>query len=202
MTELQWVLIGEVVLVQVQVRPMKLGDKPRIYTPEGCLTEVERITLTPEGILADIDGQTVYDVHGTHHPQSRSRGNNGISFGFTSHYDQMQARFGPHLSVGIAGENMIVQTDKMWTLDDFVHGVALESPTGERIVMNGVTVIDPCEPFTAFCMGKHDVTEERQVIKENLQFLLHGMRGFCAELTDSGPHNIGKGYTLWAAQTS
>jgi hypothetical protein len=52
-----------------------------------------------------VDGTPIIDVHNQHHPGSRNReAVNGISFNFTSHYQQMQAKFGKYLTEGITGK--------------------------------------------------------------------------------------------------
>lgn len=199
MDNLQWQLVGDVVLVQVQLRRIKVGDQPRIYTPDGCLQPVETITVGRYGITALLDGKTVLDAHHKDHPQSGYQGSNAISFGFTSHYAKMQERFGSHLTIGISGENIIVETDSVWTEDDFLHGVALQSPDENRLELKNVFAAAPCRPFTAFCMGQHDVNDERQAVKANLRFLSGGTRGFYAELADDSPFSVRRGYTLWRA---
>jgi hypothetical protein len=69
----------------------------RIYRPDSLLT-VDKLLLTSEGIMGiPLSGEEIIDVHHVKHPQSRFRGDNKISFGFTQHYQRMCERFGDHI---------------------------------------------------------------------------------------------------------
>lgn len=197
-----WELVGEIILIQVQIQRMKWGENPREYLPHKALRGVETITLTPDGIYTMMDDQKVLDVHHVYHKQSRYRQSNGISFGFTSHYEKMRAKFGEHMTLGIAGENMIVKTDRIWTEDDFFHGAMLESPDGVRTTLDGVFAIPPCQPFADFCLNRRDMENRQEAVKNTLQFLFEGIRGFCCELTDHESHDVSLGYTLWVAKAA
>ncbi|PJF40257.1 MAG: hypothetical protein CUN55_12955 [Phototrophicales bacterium] len=196
---MNWELIGEIVLIQIQLRPIKLGEIKRVYAPKGCLQTVDSITLQPEGITTYLNDQVVYDVHHRHHPQSRYRQSNAVSFGFTSHYEKMKARFGENITLGVAAENIIVQSNTIWAESDFANGVAIQNNDGERVLLDGIFAIPPCKPFTAFCMGEKEVDDQRQTVKENLQFLFDGTRGFCAELAQPITFQVQIGDTLWRA---
>ncbi len=104
--------LGPIVRLQIQRASLKLGEKPnRTYDP-AALLEVDALTLTPAGAVALLpDGSALLDVHHTAHPRSRnSDGVNDLSVGFTGHYARMRANYGPHLSDGCAGENILVDT--------------------------------------------------------------------------------------------
>ncbi|HWP36833.1 MAG TPA: hypothetical protein VNL18_04685, partial [Gemmatimonadales bacterium] len=97
-------IIGPITRLQIQRSPLKVGEKPnRRYTTEP-LASVDTVLITPLGITAHVDGRSTFDVHHRAHPAKKNDGGrNGISVGFTSHYDEMRRRFGPHLWDGCAG---------------------------------------------------------------------------------------------------
>src|SRR4051794_39648303 len=119
--------IGPIVKLSVQVRSLKVpGPRFRAYDPAG-LVEVPRLTLTDAGVVGeDAAGTTLADVHHRDHPAGKYRGENPISIGFTSHYEVMRERFGAHVVDGIAGENILIGTDRVWTEDELAAGVAIE----------------------------------------------------------------------------
>src|SRR5207253_1296007 len=84
------------------------------YNVPAPLLSVPALDLGESGVSAwNAQGERILDVHHKDHPASRNvRGSNGISIGFTAHYDALRARFGTHLEDGLAGENILVQTDR------------------------------------------------------------------------------------------
>jgi MOSC domain-containing protein len=170
--------IGTVARLQIQRSSLKTGEKPdRVYDPAPLLA-VPRLAVTADGVLgASADGGWLVDVHHRSHPHTKNEdGLHGVSVGFTTHYAAMRERFGPHLVVGCAGENIIVAADQSFTYDDLAGGVAIARPDGtERVRLRVLQVAHPCRPFTGWALGGR---VESQVLKENLQFLDNGMRGF------------------------
>src|SRR5438876_11913135 len=106
--------IGIIVRLQVQQSGLKVGAAPRRWYDPTPLLAVPALHLGASGVSAwDAQGERICDVHHKDHPASRNvRGRNGISIGITAHYDAMRARFGAHLGDGLAGENILVQTDR------------------------------------------------------------------------------------------
>ncbi len=196
-----WREVGPIVLLQVQIGPLKTGQKPhRVYSPQGMLHQVDTVEVTSQGMSARLDGEKVYDVHHIQHPHSRNRQNtNAVSFGFTSYYRQMQQRFGEHMALGIAGENMIVETDQLLTEDDLKHGVAIRAVVGNLLVIKPLLAMAPCEPFSRFCLQIDKA--EPTVMKNTLQFLQAGTRGFCGEPTEDGPYSIRQGDMFLLAES-
>ncbi|HXV91151.1 MAG TPA: MOSC domain-containing protein [Gemmatimonadales bacterium] len=170
--------IGPIVQLQVQRSALKTGAKPdRTYSPAPLLP-VERLWVTPAGVLGGAaDGSWLVDVHHRDHPASRNGdGGNGVSVGFTAHYDRMRERFGERITPGCAGENLIAHAPGVVSYDDLRHGLAVRGPDGaERLRLRVLEVARPCRPFTGWALG-HRV--ESDVLKESLQFLDGGMRGF------------------------
>lgn len=172
--------IGTIIRLQVQRGSLKRGDKPlRVYDPAPLLA-VPALSVSPDGALgaspADPDAWIV-DVHHRGHPQTKNEdGLHGISLGFTSHYDAMRAHFGEKLSVGCAGENIIANVDRQVRYEEIAGGVAILAPDGtERVRLRVLQVAHPCKPFTGWALGKQVEPTE---LKEHLQFLDNGMRGF------------------------
>ncbi|HYT84283.1 MAG TPA: MOSC domain-containing protein [Gemmatimonadales bacterium] len=170
--------IGTVARLQIQRSSLKTGEKPtRVYDPAPVLA-VPRLAVSPAGVLgAGGDGGWLVDVHHQAHPDTKNEdGLHGVSVGFTSHYAAMRDRFGERIVIGCAGENVIVETDGMFTYDDVAAGIALVSADGdERVRLRVLQVAHPCRPFTGWALGGR---VESEVLKSHLQFLDDGMRGF------------------------
>ena len=170
--------IGTIQFVQIQRNQMKtyVNDE-RVYRPTPLLT-VDCLHLTADGIMGVQEGEEIVDVHHVHHPQSRYRGDNKISLGFTHHYDAMRARFGRHMVDGIGGENIIVQADKDNALD--IVGKRLFIRHDDNLIeLTQVIPAPPCREFSIFC-AQDTITGAE--LKHTLQWLDNGQRGFYAEL--------------------
>jgi hypothetical protein len=183
-------LLGEIVRLQVQVASLKVGTPPhRRYDPSP-LCEVASLALSTNGVSGwTEDGRELSDVHNLTHPESKNRGgSNGISIGFDAHYSAMRARFGEHLTDGIAGENVLVALAKpsgVLNEDDFRGGIAIETPGG-IVRLEEVFVAAPCAEFTRFAMRFPDEARPDRTVTEALQFLDDGMRGFYAAYRGPG----------------
>ena len=183
--------IGTVTRLQIQRSSLKTGEKPnRLYDPTPLLP-VQRLTVTPDGVLgAGSEGGWIVDVHHRAHPETKNEdGLHGVSVGFTSHYAAMRERFGERIVVGCAGENVIVTADQMFTYEDLAGGVAIVTADGtERVRLKVLQVSHPCRPFTGWALGGR---VESEVLKENLQFLDGGTRGFYCLAEGSGTAQVG-----------
>lgn len=170
--------IGTITRLQIQRSSLKTGEKPnRQYDPTPLLP-VQRLTVAPDGVLgAGSEGGWIVDVHHRAHPETKNEdGLHGVSVGFTSHYAAMRDRFGDRIVVGCAGENIIVTADQMFSYEDLAGGVAIVTSDGtERVRLKVLQVAHPCRPFTGWASGGR---VEAQVLKEHLQFLDNGTRGF------------------------
>ncbi|NDJ87383.1 MAG: hypothetical protein GYB66_16010 [Chloroflexi bacterium] len=195
----QWREIGRICLLQVQIAPLKVGNHRRVYRPEGALRAVETFNLSEQGITAVINGEEVYDMHHVHHPASHNRQSNPVSIGFTSHYTDMRARFGAHMGDGVAGENIIVETEGILTEEDLSRGVAVRNTRGELVTIQHLYAIPPCKPFAGFCLQLADTDQHQARVKTALQYLHTGKRGFCGEPSTPIPHKITINDTLLVA---
>jgi hypothetical protein len=176
--------IGTVVRLQVQESSLKVGSKPRRYDP-APLRSVPAISLGPAGVVGLAEnGETIVDVHHREHPSSKNRGGeNGISLGFTAHYLAMRQRFGQHLRDGIAGENILIEVDRRFPVEDLANGVVVEGTAGTRLELRPVIVAAPCVEFSRYALKFPDGARPDATVTEALRFLDAGMRGFYATYT-------------------
>lgn len=178
--------LGRVVRLQIQRSKLKLGEKPNRYYDPAPLLAVDDLTLTPEGALARLpDGGTLVDVHHAAHPETRNLDRtNDLSVGFTSHYAAMRERYGEHLVDGCAGENILIETTGRVRLADIAGGLVIQPAGGGRPVWLRVVRHDPpCREFSGYASR----SGEPEVIKETLQFLDDGLRGFYCALGNPAP---------------
>src|SRR3989441_3992264 len=117
--------LGRIVRLQIQRSSLKTGEKPtRVYDPMP-LVAVDRLALGPDGALGEgPDGSWLVDVHHRAHPRTKNEdGAHGVSLGFTAHYALMRDRFGERITLGCAGENIIVETEHRIAFEDLARGV-------------------------------------------------------------------------------
>jgi hypothetical protein len=169
--------LGRLVRLQIQRASLKLGEKPnRVYDPAPLLA-VDALTLTPDGALwRDPAGGETLDIHHAQHPATRNSGGaNDLSLGFTGHYAALRARFGPHLTDGLAGENLLVERPGVTPLSALAGGLAVRrAATGDLVPLGEVRVAAPCVEFSRYA-GRSAAAED---VKAALQFLDAGLRGF------------------------
>jgi hypothetical protein len=177
--------IGCVKLVQVQRSSLKAGDRPSRYYDPTPLLVMDGLLLSSSGVVGlTAGGERLVDVHHAEHPASKNRsGTNGISIGFTSHYRAMRERFGPHLSDGCAGENILVESDQTLALGDLGDYLAIQTAGGALVALVDLSVAAPCVEFSQFAAGQGERLPA-EALKATLQFLDDGMRGFYARLAD------------------
>jgi hypothetical protein len=192
--------IGSIKQVQVQCSGLKVGKKPDRYYDPSPLLPVSRLLLTDRGVIGITDENThIVDAHNADHVYSRNKeGVYRISVGFTSHYKTMRDKFGERLADGIAGENILVETDQVQGLSDLEKGIAIQlAATGQFVHLKEVMVAAPCLPFSHFAATKDEPLSNEQ-IKETLQFLHNGCRGFYVSLDNDEPVEIQAGDAVFA----
>jgi hypothetical protein len=185
--------IGRIVRLQVQTAHLKRDTQPHRWYDPAPITDVASLLLDGGGVTGIAsDGTSHLDVHHRDHPISRNRGDNGVSIGFTGHYDAMRERFGAHLSDGIAGENILVASEAIHTEETLGGTLFIQTASG-IIRLEQVIDAPPCVEFTRFCMQWPPDRRPDRTITEGLQFLDRGMRGFYAALApnDSAPAEFG-----------
>ncbi|HEY7908912.1 MAG TPA: hypothetical protein VIC60_08545 [Thermomicrobiales bacterium] len=174
-------LIGRIVRLQVQESSLKVGERPRRWYEPGPIRAVPMLTLDARGVTGrEADGAAVPDVHNAAHPASKHRGENGISVGFTSHYAVMRTRFGDHLADGIAGENILVEVERMFTEGDFAAGVHIEAADGALVRLEEVISAEPCVEFSRYALRYPLDAPSDRTVTDALNFLREGTRGFYA----------------------
>jgi len=171
--------IGTIKQVQIQRSSLKVEERNHHRYDPSPLLVVRHLMLTAGGCIGITEGgEQIIDVHHQDHPASRSRGDNTISFGFTSHYRAMRDKFGQHLSDGSAGENILIEADKEFAIDELQRGIAIQiATTGELIHLVQIGIATPCLPFSQFAAQNTSLQ-----VKEPLQFLHYGRRGFYVTL--------------------
>jgi len=183
--------IGIIKLVQVQRSSLKAGERPYRYYDPTPLLVVDGLMLSPGGVVGlAADGGRVIDVHNVGHPASKNqRGINGVSIGFTNHYQAMRERFGPHLTEGCAGENILVEAGHTFGLGDLGGQLAIETSSGAIVSLAGLLVATPCVEFSQFAASQGERLPP-EALKTTLQFLDEGMRGFYARLASDSAEAI------------
>ncbi len=175
--------IGPILRLQVQTDSLKQGQKPHRWYAPAAIRSVPQLRLD-EGGATGFDDGPITDVHHRDTPHAKFRGDNGLSIGFTGHYAHIRERFGDFLVDGIAGENILVDADRVFTESELAGGLVI---TGDHdpVVIDRIIVAPPCVEFSRFCAGYALDRQSDHVITETLQFLHQGMRGFYGTLAAS-----------------
>jgi hypothetical protein len=187
----------EITRLQVQLEPLKQGDKPRRWYDPSHIRTVDRLHLDDRGAIGDLNGDRLVDAHHLDHPRSRNHGRaSGLSIGFTAHYRTMRELFGEHVTDGVAGENVLIDSDDHVTVDQLA-GASLRTRDGRTIAFDDVEVAEPCVEFSRFVLGVPP-GEVGDGMREPLQQLRGGMRGFYVALAEPVELRIGDVLTVSA----
>ena len=199
--------IGSIDQLQIQQNPLKtqLSDKNTVYDPSGImvLQEIRLTTFGIVGILDFLNKEMAYlDVHHLRHPQSRFRGDNKISIGFTGHYQQMRKEFGAHLRDGSAGENIIIKSDHLVSPGELGQRLAIRSRNHDSLIyLSDIKPIPPCEPFVRYARDR-PASSPRET-QSDLKLLSDGLRGYYAEIESAAEEAIVRiGDTVYRADSS
>lgn len=171
--------LGRIVRLQVQVGPLKHGVRPDRGYDTNRIRRVARLEVTAHGVVGydGDDSDAILDVHHRDHPESRYRGDNGLSLLTTGHYALMRGRFGAHVHDGIAAESVLVERAGWLDLRDLAGGV--EIVPGDRagdvggLLLGGATPAQPCVEFSRLVSGDASAS-----LREPLAHLRDGMRGY------------------------
>jgi hypothetical protein len=171
--------LGRIVRLQVQVAPLKHGERPDRGYDTGRIRRVANLEVTSHGVVGydgDASGAIV-DVHHRDHPESRYRGDNGISLLTTGHYALMRERFGSRVHEGIAGESVLVERPGWLDLQDLTGGVQIVpgDGTGDAagLVLSGASPAQPCVEFSRLISGAAPGS-----VRGPMAQLRDGMRGY------------------------
>jgi len=172
--------LGIVKLVQLQPDGLIIEKPPGYFYDESRRVEVDCLIINSKGIEATApDGDHVLDIHHLDHPDKEYDDDDLVCIGFTSHYDKMCDRFGEHMVYGSAGENIIIEYPEEIWLDDLGDQIGIENQdTGQLLILNQIQVAAPCEEFSHFAAQKQDEKMPAAELKDILQFLNNGRRGF------------------------
>jgi hypothetical protein len=109
---------------------------------------------------------------------------NDLSINFTSHYRLIREQLGeaPHLVDGCAGENILVEAGERVRLETIRLGVAVRLRDGRLAWLKQVSVARPCAPFSKYASRR----AEPESVKQTLQFLDDGTRGFYCVFEEEG----------------
>ena len=177
--------LGKVIITQVQpsglIYETPGGD---LFDPSGRLV-VSQLYLSTRGVEARTGaGERILDIHHLDHPDTQGDGKNAISIGFTSHYNQMRARFGDHMQDGTAGENVIINCDEDIWLADLGKQLEFQNPgSGKTVTLDVIKIAAPCDEFSHFAAASQEQRLPAEELKETLQFLGNGRRGFLLTLS-------------------
>lgn len=180
-------LLGPIVRLQIQTSSLKCGSRPRSWYDPTPITPLQRLRIDPAGVtgLDDESGEDIGDVHHRDHPASKFRSENGLSFGFTSHYEIMRAEYGDHLRDGIAGETILIDRDQAVSIEHVEHGLVVATNNG-MISLDRIEVSPPCAEFSKFALRYERDQVADRTVTEAVKFLHQGVRGFYATLRDDG----------------
>lgn len=184
--------IGRIARLQVQRDSLKAGQRPHCYYDPAPLLAVPRLRLAPAGAIGlTDDGHELVDVHHTAHPATLNRGGkNGVSLGFTSHYQAMRAHLGPHITDGVAGENILIAASHIFRLADLGEELLIQGDDGRQVRLGRLLVAAPCVEFSRFaCVAIEPLSAE--ALRPTLQFLDGGMRGFYASPSAAAELRLG-----------
>ncbi len=179
--------LGRVKLVQVQPSGLIIETPSGYFYDASRRLEVDYIEITPLGIEATTpDGEHVLDIHHISHPDKAYDNDDLVSIGFTSHYEAMRARFGEHMVDGTAGENIIIDYEaEVWS-EDLGKGIAIENQdTGHRTLLGLMSFAAPCREFSLFATQSQHERLPADRLKDTLQFLGDGRRGFLLVMSDA-----------------
>jgi hypothetical protein len=177
----------DIVRLQIQTDPLKVGQAPlRRYDP-AAIESVHRIQVGPCGVigLAERLGAAV-DVHHTDHPQSRDRkGVGGVTVMGTGDYARLRSRYGDHLTEGIAGETILVDAPEGLAGLDMPPQMEVLTADGP-IVLTHVRAAAPCVEFSRFCLRQEPAPTVDDAVRQALIDLDGGARGYRAVSSGTG----------------
>jgi len=176
-------VLGTIVRLQVQATPVKASGR---YDPTSILT-AQSASISEAGMLMWSGTGWVIDAHHRNYPRARGGGNRPLSIGFTGHYAAMDDRFGD-VPIGIAGENIVVEGPAV-RMSDIGSGIVIRRPGGKEISLTSPRPAAPCRPFTSFLVGSSDILP-RENIRDELDFLSDGTRGFLVEMDQAEGHQF------------
>jgi hypothetical protein len=178
--------LGRVKLVQVQPSGLIIETPSGYFYDASRRLEVDSLLITSLGIEATTpQGEHVLDIHHISHPDKAYDNDDLVCIGFTAHYEAMRGRFGEHMVDGIAGENIIIEYEEEVWPDDLDQHLAIENQeSGHRALLDLVSFAAPCREFSHFAAQSQHQDLPASKLKNTLQFLGNGRRGFLLVLSE------------------
>ena len=178
--------LGRVKLVQVQPSGLIIETPSGYFYDASRRLEVERLLITSLGIEATTpEDEHVLDIHHISHPDKAYDNDDLVCIGFTSHYEAMRDRFGEHMVDGIAGENIIIEYEEEVWSEDLGKRIVIENQdTGRKALLDLISFASPCREFSLFAAHSQHEQIPADKLKDTLQFLGNGRRGFLLVLSD------------------
>jgi hypothetical protein len=178
--------MGRVKLVQVQPSGLIIETPSGYFYDVTRRVEVESLRISQLGIEATThEGDHVLDIHHISHPGKAYDDDDLVCIGFTSHYEAMRARFGEHLVDGSAGENIIIEYEEEVWPADLGQRIGIENQdSGHMTILDLTSHASPCREFSLFATQSQHVQLPPVKLRETLQFLENGRRGFLLVLGD------------------
>ncbi len=179
-------MLGYVKLTQLQPTGLIINTPSGEFYDPSRRVVVDSLQISPLGIEAITpDGEHVLDIHHIDHPDKKYDNDDLVCIGFSSHYAAMRARFGEHMVDGVAGENIIIQTEKEIWPEELGQRIGFESSeTGDITFLDVVKFAAPCEEFSHFAAQSQHQRLPAAELKATLQFLGNGRRGYLLVLSD------------------
>jgi hypothetical protein len=186
------VVLGCVVGLFVQRRPLKQGRAPLREYRTDDIVGVDAISVGPDGVLGHpAAGEPILDVHHRLHPQSRDRrGRAGISVTATGDHARLRTRYGDHLVDGAAGCTLLIDHPGGLADLDLSAGLEVHGASGV-LPVTGVGVADPCVEFSRFCLREPPSETVTPAVRQALLDLGNGHRGYRGVVTRAGRIVVG-----------
>jgi hypothetical protein len=184
--------VGELVgtVAQLQVHPDFVLQDER-YDPSRLLV-TDRVSVTADGVVGWSGDSWVVDVHHAAYPAERVGRPRPVSVGFTPAYGKMRGRFGETAALGVAAENIIVDTEMALSIEELRSGLTVRNAAGAELVLNEAMVATPCREFTSYLLGLSYKAEEIEIAADR-DFLRNGMRGYIFTAGATEPFEIALG---------
>lgn len=168
--------VGIIALLQIQ------KEKLNVVTPDGkvyrtgSLVRVDSVKVGRAGVIAEVDGGWVLDRHHSAHPveTAEHRPHRTLSIGFSRHYKLIEGEMG-WAPLGVAGENIVVDTEDRLHHEDVSLGFVIRTSDGD-LELDPPDVLNPCVPFSRFLLREEGAPPPRLLAA--LEFLAEGMRGY------------------------
>jgi hypothetical protein len=184
-------LLGPIIRLQYQRGHLKVAGAGRFkqYDPRNIVA-VDELRFTADGPETGSLDAPVYDVHHRLHPDSRNRGDNGVSLNLTGHYGLMRERLGERITEGVAGENILIAHDGLLTEADLAGGLTVETRDGLAHI-DAIIVATPCVEFSRYALDYPADQPPNRLVADTVAFLNDGVRGFYATMRDPATLRVG-----------